>query len=88
MDVDHLGRRRSPVRDLFSRLTGLACKHFPIVKKYKFLLPVFWVYLPARYVFRMLTGKRPKKSLGKIVKSSMSQRELVESVKVFESENR
>lgn len=87
VDTAHLGGRSSPVRDLFSQLTKLVYNHFPFVKKCKLLLPVFWVYIPLRYVFRMLIGKRPKKSLGKIVKSSVSQRELLDSVKVFEVEN-
>ena len=86
VDSGRMGKKSNPVGALLTRLTELAYKNFPAVKKWKFLLPLFWVYLPLRYYFRTLTGKRPKNTVMKIIKASVTQRDLLETVKAFEIE--
>ncbi|MBQ3504160.1 MAG: nucleotidyltransferase family protein [Oscillospiraceae bacterium] len=88
VDSERFGKKTNPVQALLKQLTQLAYKNFPVAEKCRLLLPVFWAYLPLRYYVRSLTGKRPKKSLMKIMKASVSQRDLLETVKAFVVEER
>lgn len=79
-----MGTHEMAATSVIARLTEITYKNFPFVRKYKLLLPVFWVYLPVRYLVRSLLGKRPKKSVVKLVVSGQKQRNIYEILRPFE----
>ena len=57
--------------------------YFPFVKKAKGLLPVFWLWLILRYIFRVFTGKRKMVNL-KTVKYAKSKTELLAKFNLYQ----
>ena len=82
-DGKTMGNEQSPLSDLIARVNRLVFGHFPVVKKYKILLPLAWVYLPLRYFVRSLLGLRPKKSAVKVVTAAKRRRKLYEMLDLF-----
>lgn len=87
IDSSEMGNKSSSLKALIVRLNQLAYLHFPVVKKCPLLLPLFWLYLPVRYFWRAMLGKRPKRSLQNAVKNAKKQRDLYETVKAFDIED-
>lgn len=83
-DSDAMGTGQSSVKALVIGVNRLAYMHFPVTKKFKFLLPLVWIYLPLRYFVRSMLGLRPKKSAIKVVASAKKRRELYEMLEMFE----
>ena len=83
VDVGSMKTEDTTAAAIISNLNKLAYKQLPISKKCKALLPVYWVYLPARYFVRSMVGLRPKKSVRKATKSAKQQRKLFEMVRPF-----
>lgn len=75
---------KSSLAVLLTRLTHLSYQRFPFTRKYKVLLPFFWVFLPVRYWVRSLLGLRPKKPVSKVVATARQRRELYDMLKMFE----
>ena len=65
-------------------LNKLANKHFPITLHNKWLLPIFWIFLPLRYIVRSLFGMRPKKNVFDALKRSNQRFELQKSMHLYE----
>lgn len=55
--------KHNVVKGLINTLNKRAYVHFPFTQKHKFLLPIFWVFLPARYIIRSWLGLRPAKNV-------------------------
>ena len=87
IDSSEMGNKSSSLKALIARLNKLAYLHFPVAKKCPILLPIFWIYLPLRYFWRAMLGKRPKRSLRNAVENAKSQRNLYETVKAFDIED-
>ena len=87
IDTSEMGNKSSSLKALIVRLNQLAYAHFPVARKYTILLPLFWIYLPLRYFWRAMFGKRPKRSLRNALKNAKMQRALYESVKAFDVED-
>ena len=84
-DAKSMGNKRSTsLFAMISKLNALTYMHFPFVKRWKVLLPFFWVFLPVRYLVRAMFGLRPKKSVVRVVASAKKQRDLYEGLKLFE----
>lgn len=83
-DREAMGRKQAPVQALAVGVNRLAYMHFPVMRKYRILLPLAWVYLPLRYFVRSLLGLRPKKSAVKVVVSAKKRRDLYEKLRMFE----
>lgn len=81
-----MGTHETAVQGLLARLTELAYHRFPLTRKWKLFLPVFWVYLPVRYLVRSVLGLRPKKSVVKVVLAAKKQRSLYEVLRPYEEE--
>lgn len=75
---------QSAVQSLVLNLNKLAYRHFPITKRCKWLLPIFWVYLPMRYIVRSLFGLRKKKSVFRALKQSNKRFELHKRLHLYE----
>ena len=81
-----MGRKESALVALLIRLTQRCYYHYPFVKKYKVLLPVFVLIIPIRYLLLLVLGLRPKKDVFKAVRSAQKRRKLYEMLNLFESE--
>lgn len=77
---------KNAIRNLILNLNKLAYKHFPITMRYKWLLPVLWIYLPLRYMVRSLFGLRKKKSVFRALKQSNKRFALHKRLHLYEVE--
>lgn len=75
---------QNAIKSLIQNLNRLAYRHFPITMRCKWLLPVFWFYLPMRYILRSLLGLRKKKSVFRALKQSNKRFELHKRLHLYE----
>lgn len=78
--------KRTYLGMLFANLTKIANYNFPITQKHKWLLPIFWVYLPLRYWVRSLLGLRQKKSVIEVAQSAKAKQDFFTMLELFETE--
>lgn len=76
--------RQNAVVSLIKNLNKLANKHFPITIRHRWLLPVFWVYLPLRYIVRSMLGLRKKKNIIRMLKQSNKRFDLHKKLHLYE----
>jgi hypothetical protein len=76
-------RKQSLLTSAASNLTVRARKQFPICHKLPILLPIFWVYIPVRYLYRSMKGTRPKQSIRKIAGYAMKRKKLYRKLELF-----
>lgn len=69
---------------LIVNLNKLAKKHFPITVRHKWLLPVFWIFLPMRYIVRSMFGLRKKRNIIRMLKQSNKRFELHKELHLYE----
>ena len=75
---------QNAIKNLILNLNRLAYRHFPITMRHKWLLPIFWFYLPMRYIMRSLLGLRKKKSVFRALKQSNERFELHKRLHLYE----
>jgi hypothetical protein len=75
--------KQSMFSSAVKNLTLSAKKQFPICNKLPVLLPVFWVYIPVRYLYRSMKGTRPKQSVRKIAGYAMKRKRLYRKLELF-----
>ena len=75
---------QNAINSLILNLNRLAYRHFPITMRCKWLLPVFWFYLPMRYILRSLLGLRKQKSVFRALKQSNKRFELHKRLHLYE----
>jgi len=75
---------QNAVVGLIVNLNKLANKHFPITIRCKWLLPVFWVYLPLRYIVRSMFGLRKKKNVIRMLQQSNKRFDLHKKLHLYE----
>lgn len=80
--VDESGTKSS-MRVFVSKINSLVRRKFPITKKLPFLFPIFWLYIPLRYWFRSLMGKRRRKSLLRTIAITKQRKQLYRSLSLF-----
>ena len=84
-DRVHMGDgRQTRLKGLLGRLTRLAYQHFPYTQRYKILLPVFWIYIPMRYIVRSLVGLRPKKRILAVYREADQRKKLFKALRLYE----
>lgn len=87
-DRVHMGDgRQTKLMGLLGRLTRLANQHFPYTQRYKILLPVFWIYIPMRYLVRSLVGLRPKKRILAVYREADQRQKLFKALQLYEVNN-
>lgn len=57
-------KTKGKIKPFIMLLNDIARNEFDLAKKSDVFLPLFWIYIPVRYCFRFLTGKRSKLSFG------------------------
>lgn len=80
---DHDGWHRGALRIVIERLTELTKSNFPITKRFSFLLPVFWLYIPMRYGIRIMRGQRQHFSVARTISEAGRRRKLYEELRLF-----
>lgn len=80
--VDESGAKSS-MRVFISKMNSLARRKFPLTKKLPFLFPLFWFYIPLRYWFRSLMGKRRRKSLLRTIAITKQRKQLYRALNLF-----
>ena len=81
-----MGTAQAPWKALVDRLNQAAYRHVPCARQCKILLPALWVYVPVRYLTLAALGRRPQKSVRKVVASAKQRRELYDMLKLYEIE--
>ena len=69
-DARRLNMQTGRIHQLFGSMNEKAYTTWPMMKHCKILLPVGWVLLYIRRVYRVLTGKRAKMNYFKVYKDS------------------
>lgn len=82
--VDESGTKSS-MRVFIGKMNSLARRKFPITKKLPLLLPLFWLYIPLRYQFRSMTGKRRRKSLLRTISVAKQRKQLYRALNLFQN---
>lgn len=57
-------KSKGRIKPFIMLLNDIAKNEFSLARKSSVFLPLFWIYIPVRYIFRFLTGKRSKLSFG------------------------
>lgn len=79
-------KKQSYLGTVLANLTRIANYRFPITRTQKWLLPIFWVYLPLRYWVRSLLGLRQKQSVIKVAQDAKAKQEFFNMLELFETE--
>ena len=84
-DRAHMGDgRQTKLKGLIGSLTKLVNQHFPYTQRYKILLPVFWIYIPMRYLVRSLVGLCPKKRILAVYREADQRQKLFKALRLYE----
>lgn len=83
-DARRLNMQTGRIYQLFGSMNEKAYTTWPMMKHCKILLPVGWVLLYIRRVYRVLTGKRAKMNYFKVYKDSYQRKELYQQLHIFE----
>lgn len=81
-------KKQTRIHGLIAHLNQLSYRHFPFTKEYRFLLPLFWAYIPCRYYVRSLLGLRPKKNVVKLLEVSKKKQELYKALGIYKIVNK
>ena len=77
---------KSLVAQGFKSINSIVYRNWPLVRKYKFLLPIGWLFFCGRYLFRSLTGKRPSIHLKNVFSQAQQRKDFYSELKLFETE--
>lgn len=84
-DRIQLGKRGyNKLTGLVGKLTELAYLHFPVAHKFKAVLPVLWVYILLRYLYRSMIGLRSGKKFLTIYKTAERRQKLYKELHLYE----
>jgi len=73
------------IKRMFMNFSNSAKRDFPFLKKYSLLLPIMCLYIPLRYVIRMIMGKRPKLTAGKLFREIKRKNDLYKELRIFQT---
>lgn len=70
------------ISSLFMLLNKIAKNEFKLARKSDVFLPLYWFYIPVRYIFRVLCGKRKRISFGVFNDSFKRKEYLINELKL------
>ena len=73
----------SMLRQFFISANNIVYKNWELAKKYKFLLPIGWIFFGGRYIIRSIFGKRPKIRPQKVAKEASERIDIYSKLKLF-----
>lgn len=74
------------LRQLCYSMNDKARIALPAAKRHPILLPAGWIYVGGRHLLRVLTGRRPKIHIRKMVRGAAERREIYREFRLFEAE--
>ncbi len=77
-------KEKSMFRQFFISLNVVVCKNWKSARKYRFLLPLGWLFFGTRYIIRSLLGKRPKIRPKKVAEDASERMDIYSGLKLFE----
>ena len=77
---------RNKLTGALGRLTTMTYRHFPYVRKYKLLLPIFWIYYSARFLLRHVSITRSEMTITHAIGVSNRRQKLYSALKLYEVE--
>ena len=79
-------KEKSLILQGIKSVNEIVYRNWPLVRKYKFLLPVGWLFFGGRYIFRSLAGKRPGIHLKSVFTEAGQRKDFYRELKLFETE--
>jgi len=79
-------KNRSKIGNLITYLSLKARLAMPIVEKWKILLPIGWIYVSIRHLFRIHKGKRVRINIKETIKGAEKRSDIYERFHLFEVE--
>lgn len=73
----------SMLRQFFISANSIVCKNWKAARKYKFLLPIGWIFFGGRYIIRSVFGKRPKIRPQKVAKEAAERIDIYSRLNLF-----
>jgi len=73
------------IKRMFINFSNSAKRDFPFLKKFPILLPIMCIFIPLRYIIRMIMGKRPKLTAGKLFKEIKRKNNLYKELRIFQT---
>ena len=75
---------RSMLAQLVTSMNEAVLVHMPLTKKYRILLPLGWIIVGGRQVWLIMSGKRKKMNLNKMVTGARERKRIYEQFGLFE----
>jgi len=75
-------KSKGKIKPFFMFLNDIARSEFKFTQKYGFLLPLFWIYIPFRYLFRLVLGKRDKISFSAFNETAKRKEYILKKLKL------
>ncbi len=76
-------KEKSMLRQFFSSANSIVYKNWKSAGKFKFLLPIGWIFFGGRYIIRSLFGKRPKIRPKKVAKEASERIDIYSGLNLF-----
>ena len=77
--------KKDQLKVIIAKFNYSAKRDFPFLKKVPVLLPLMWIYIPVRYYFRMLMGKRPELDTSQLLKNISMKKNLYKELGIFQT---
>ena len=88
-DRSLLGQKKQGLlKGVFVKMTNRAYSYYPVVRKYKVLLPLCWLYLPFEYLVRSFVKMPDKRNWGEMVGVANKRRNLINDLHLYETNKR
>ena len=72
------------IKPMLLLINKIARRDFELARKSSVFLPLFWIYIPVRYIFRLLAGKRDLVSFGVFNETAERKEYLIKKLKLQE----
>jgi hypothetical protein len=77
-------KHQGPLQALIGTLNRRSYQNYAITRRHKWLLPLLWVYLPVRYAFRVVLGRKSAKKVINAVSASNGRYKLYKQLHLYE----
>ena len=81
------GQQHNILHAIFSKINYLVDQKYPIVRSHKVLRPIFWIYFPMQYFYRLLIDRRKIIDVVSVFSSANEYRELYSGLRLYETES-
>lgn len=83
-DRSTMGKQQGPLKGMLAKMTTLAYRKYPCSRRHKWLLPIFYFYIPVQYIIKSVWGKRARKDLGTAIANAGKRQQLYCALHLYE----